>query len=145
MDLSRIDARLLSRPGATKALHEKWGLWSTGWAAGSSPASSRPRQTPSRPTRGATCSRSSATPTASWGLRAEHPESVLPGYYSDGRTWVSVDLDAGLPEDLALGLCGMSYDLVLAKLPKCVRREISDEWRYPASARSASAAACDVR
>lgn len=25
MDLSRIDARLLSRPGASKAPHEKWG------------------------------------------------------------------------------------------------------------------------
>ena len=61
------------------------------------------------------------------GLRAEHPESVLPGYYSDGRTWVSVDLDAGLPEDLALGLCGMSYDLVLAKLPKRTRQEIAGE------------------
>ena len=52
---------------------------------------------------------------------------MLPGYYSDGRTWVSVDLDAGLPEDLALGLCGMSYDLVLAKLPKCVQREVAGE------------------
>ena len=27
-------------------------------------------------------------------LRAEYPDAVLPGYYSDGRTWTSVDLDA---------------------------------------------------
>ena len=33
MDLSRIDARLLSRPGATKALHEKWG-WMVYWVGG---------------------------------------------------------------------------------------------------------------
>ena len=33
MDLSRIDARLLSRPGATKALHEKWG-WMIYWVGG---------------------------------------------------------------------------------------------------------------
>ena len=59
------------------------------------------------------------------GLCAEHPGAVLPGYYSDGRTWVSVDLDAGLPEDLVLDLCDMSYDLVLAKLPKRVQREVS--------------------
>ena len=33
MDLSRIDARLLSRPGATKAFHEKWG-WMVYWVGG---------------------------------------------------------------------------------------------------------------
>ena len=33
MDLTRIDARLLSRPGATKALHEKWG-WMVYWVGG---------------------------------------------------------------------------------------------------------------
>ena len=57
-------------------------------------------------------------------LRAEHPVAVLPGYYSDGRTWVSVDLDASLPESFVLDLCGMSYGLVFAKLPKRVQQEI---------------------
>ena len=52
---------------------------------------------------------------------------MLPGYYSDGRTWVSVDLDSDLPEDLVLDLCDMSYDLVFSKLPKRVQREISGE------------------
>lgn len=33
MDLSHIDARLLSHPGATKALHEKWG-WMVYWVGG---------------------------------------------------------------------------------------------------------------
>ena len=58
-------------------------------------------------------------------LRAEHPCAVLPGYYSDGRTWVSVDLDSDLPEKLVLDLCDMSYDLVFSKLPKRVQREVS--------------------
>ena len=58
-------------------------------------------------------------------LRAEWPDAVLPGYYSDGRTWVSVDLDAGLPEELVLDLCDMSYDLVFSRLPKRVQREVS--------------------
>lgn len=57
-------------------------------------------------------------------LRAEHPVAVLPGYYSDGHTWVSVDLDASLPESFVLDLCGMSYGLVFAKLPKRVQQEI---------------------
>ena len=60
-------------------------------------------------------------------LRAEHPEAVLPGYYSDGRTWVSIDLDAHLSEDLVLDLCDMSYNLVFSKLPKRVQRQLTDE------------------
>lgn len=60
-------------------------------------------------------------------LRAEHPGAMLPGYYSDGRTWVSVDLDADLSEKLMLDLCDMSYDLVFAKLPKRVQREVAGE------------------
>ncbi len=58
-------------------------------------------------------------------LRAEHPEAVLPGYYSDGRTWISIDLDADLSEKLVLDLCDMSYDLVFSKLPKHVQQEIA--------------------
>lgn len=52
---------------------------------------------------------------------------MLPGYYSDGRTWVSVDLDADLSEKLMLDLCDMSYDLVFAKLPKRMQREVAGE------------------
>ena len=59
-------------------------------------------------------------------LRAEHPDAVLPGYYSAGRTWISIDPDADLPEELVLELCDMSYELVLAKLSKRVQREVSD-------------------
>ncbi|WP_455138195.1 MmcQ/YjbR family DNA-binding protein [Thermophilibacter sp.] len=58
-------------------------------------------------------------------LRAEWPDAVLPGYYSDGRTWISVDLDADLPEGLVLDLCDMSYELVFARLSKRVRSEIA--------------------
>ncbi len=57
-------------------------------------------------------------------LRAEHPDVILPGYYSDGRTWISVDLAADLPERLVLDLCEMSYDLVFARLTKRIRLEI---------------------
>ena len=60
-------------------------------------------------------------------LRAEHPEAVLPGYYSDGRTWISVDLDSNLPEGLVLDLCDMSYDLVFSKMPKRAQRQLASE------------------
>ena len=111
MDLSRIDVRLLSRPGATKALHEKWG-WMVYWVGGRQFACEFVASSDAKP------------PYAGC---PEHPGAVLPGYYSDGRTWVSIDLDADLPEDLVLDLCDMSYDLVFSKLPKRVQREISGE------------------
>ena len=60
-------------------------------------------------------------------LRAEWPAALLSGYYSDGCTWISVDLDADLPESLVLDLCDMSYALVFAKLPKRAQREIVGE------------------
>ena len=52
-------------------------------------------------------------------------EKQISSIYSDGRTWISVDLDADLPEGLVLGLCDMSYGLVFSKLPKRVQREVA--------------------
>ena len=124
MDFSSIDARLLSRPGATKALHEKWG-WMVYWVGGrqfaceftASPDAKPPYA--GRHLLSLKCERDRILE-----LRAEHPEAVLPGYYSDGRTWISVDLDSNLPEGLVLDLCDMSYELVFSGLPKRVQREI---------------------
>lgn len=59
-------------------------------------------------------------------LRAEFP-AILPGFYSDKRTWISVLLDAGLPDDLLRELCGQSHQLVLEKLPKYVQKELLGE------------------
>ena len=127
MDLSRIDARLLSRPGATKALHEKWG-WMVYWVGGRQFAcefTASPDVKP--PYAGRHLLSLKCDPDRILELRAERPGAVLPGYYSDGRTWVSVDLDADLPEELVLDLCDMSYDLVFAKLPKRVQWELAGD------------------
>ena len=88
--------------------------WCIGWAASSLPASSLLHQKPRSPMRE---------------LRAEYPNAVLPGYYSDGRTWISVDIDCvgrpgGPSEGLVLDLCDMSYRLVFSKLTKRAQREI---------------------
>lgn len=53
--------------------------------------------------------------------RAQYPDTVLPGYYSDKRTWVSIRLDGSLPEAELAALCRRSYDLVVAKLPRAKR------------------------
>lgn len=56
-------------------------------------------------------------------LRVQYPE-ILPGFYSDKRTWNAVLLDGELPNELLRDLCAESHRLVLGKLPKYVQREI---------------------
>ncbi len=56
-------------------------------------------------------------------LRAQHPE-ILPGFYTDKRCWISVDLNGGLPNELIWQLCAQSYRLVFEKLTKRRREEI---------------------
>lgn len=127
MDFAAIDKRLLSHPGAARAFHEKWG-WMVYWVGGrqfacefaASPDAKAPYAR--RHLLSLKCD-----PDRILELRAEYPAAILPGYYSDRRTWISIDLDADLPEDLVLDLCGMSYELVFAKLPKRVQREIVGE------------------
>lgn len=59
-------------------------------------------------------------------LQARYPE-VLPGFYTDKRTWIAVLLDGELPDDVLRRLCQESYRLVLEKLPKYVQREIQEK------------------
>lgn len=126
MNFEKIDARLLSYPGTSKALHEKWG-WMVYWVGGrqfaceftAKPEAKKPYAC--RHLLSLKCD-----PDRVLELRAEYPDAVLPGYYSDGRTWISIDLDADPPEDLVLDLCGMSYRLVFEKLPNKTKREISN-------------------
>ena len=45
-------------------------------------------------------------------LRARYPD-ILPGFYSDKRTWISCLLDGELPEEVLRDLCGRSYALAV--------------------------------
>ncbi len=56
-------------------------------------------------------------------FRNQYPE-ILPGFYCDKRNWIAVLLDGGIPDDVLRELCGQSYELVAAKLPKYVRQEL---------------------
>ena len=53
-------------------------------------------------------------------------QDILPGFYSDKRTWISCLLDGDLPEEVLRGLCGRSYALTVEKLPQYIRRELAD-------------------
>lgn len=59
-------------------------------------------------------------------FRAEYPE-VLPGFYMDKANWNAVRLDGDLPDDVLRGMCDMSHQLVVEKLPKKVQRELKVE------------------
>ncbi len=127
MDFAAIDRRLLSHPEATKAFHEKWG-WMVYWVGGRQSACEFMASPDAKPPyAGRHLLSLKCDPDRVLELRAEYPAAILPGYHSDGRTWISVDLDAGLPESLVLDLCDTSYALVFAKLPKRVQREIVGE------------------
>ncbi|HIT44769.1 MAG TPA: MmcQ/YjbR family DNA-binding protein [Candidatus Aphodovivens excrementavium] len=124
MDFQAIDGWLLSFPGAEKAFHEKWG-WMVWWVGGKQFACelvAKPDAKP--PYAGRHLLSLKGDPDRILELRAEFPDAILPGYYSDGRTWISVDLDADLSEDLVRYLCRRSYELVAAKLPKRIRAEM---------------------
>lgn len=123
MDFAKIDSRLLSHPGASKAFHEKWG-WTVYWVGGKQFAcelTAKPGV--KEPYAGRHLLSLKCDPDRILELRAEYPDEVLPGYYSNGRTWISVDLESDLPEELVFGLCDMSYELVFAKLPKGIQRK----------------------
>lgn len=59
-------------------------------------------------------------------LRAEYPD-ILPGFYTDKRSWIAVLLDGTVPEEVLRDLCDRSYRLVVEKLPKYVQRELLEE------------------
>ena len=121
MDFATIDARLLSHPGATKALHEQWG-WMVYWVGGKQFACEFTAGTEAKPlyaNRHLLSLRCS--PERNIELRAEFPDAILPAYYSDGRTWISIDLDAvgdAIPESLVLELCDLSYANAFINLTK---------------------------
>lgn len=125
MDVTAIETRLLAHPGATRALHPSWG-WMVYWVGGKQFACEfTAAQNVKAPYAGRHLLSLKCDPERIVELRAEFPAAVLPGYYSDGRTWISIDLDdTGVPEDLVLELCDASFDLVFAKLPRRVQREI---------------------
>lgn len=124
MDVTRVDKRLLARPGSSKAFHEQWG-WMVYWVGGKQFAcefTAKPNAKP--PYAGRHLLSLKCNPERIPELRAEFPDAILPGYYSEGRTWISIDLDSNVPEALVLDLCDMSYDLVFSGLTKKLQREI---------------------
>lgn len=56
-------------------------------------------------------------------LREKHPE-IMPGFYSDKRTSISVDINGNLPRELLCQLMDESYRLTFTKLTKKLQQEV---------------------
>ncbi len=53
-------------------------------------------------------------------------EGISPGYHMNKKHWNTVSTQAALPDSLVLELTDHSYDLVVAKLPKALKKELSE-------------------
>jgi predicted DNA-binding protein (MmcQ/YjbR family) len=56
-------------------------------------------------------------------LRATY-SAVAPGYHLNKRHWNTIALDGSLPDATVLDMIEDSYDLVVAGLPKAIRRRL---------------------
>jgi predicted DNA-binding protein (MmcQ/YjbR family) len=66
------------------------------------------------------------TPELAVELRERYP-SVLPGYHMNKKLWNTVVIDGSVPRKELLSWIDLSYDLVVAKLTKAQREELTKE------------------
>lgn len=53
--------------------------------------------------------------------------AVTPGYHMNKKHWNTIDLLAGLDDELIQGWVDDSYDLVVAKLPKRIQTQLKEK------------------
>ena len=58
-------------------------------------------------------------------LREQFDGSIRPGYHMNKKQWNSVDTDGSVPDEKIYHLINHSYDLVVSKLPKKLKEELS--------------------
>ena len=57
-------------------------------------------------------------------LREHYPNSVLPGYHMNKKHWNTIIMDGHIPETTLFEWIDDSYNLVVSKLPKAIRKEL---------------------
>ena len=126
MDHSWLDAYLLNKPGVTRDFKVEWG-WHRYMVGGKLFAAllhPSGRYAPLYAERDLLTLK--CEPELARLLREQYPE-VLPGFYTDKRTWNSVDLGGSLPEGVLREMIDDSYRLIFEKLTKKLQREILNE------------------
>lgn len=120
-----LEGYLLGLPGVEKDFKLEWGwerymIRGKLFAAVCSPAGMKDQRY-----NGHTLVNLKCDPRLAELYRESYPE-VLPGFYCDKKLWNAVLLDGALPDNTLREMCRHSYDLVLAKLPKYVQKEIAE-------------------
>ncbi|MFR8012143.1 MAG: MmcQ/YjbR family DNA-binding protein [Clostridia bacterium] len=120
-----LDAYLLSMPGATRdyKIEWQWMRYQVGghlFAALLHPGGQYDARYAGKDLLTLKCD-----PMESEFLRSQYAE-ILPGFYTDKRRWISLELGGELPHDMIYQLCASSYRLVFEKLPKRLQREIME-------------------
>lgn len=121
-----LDAYLLDKQGATKDYKVEWGwdrymVGGKMFAAICCPSEKHAAEYANHPLLSLKCD-----PLESELLRKQYGD-ILPGFYSDKRTWISARLDGAVPDELLRHLCDNSYRLVFSKLTKKAQREITQD------------------
>ena len=121
-----LEDYLMSKPGATKDYKVEWEWWryQVGgklFAAIMHPSAKYAPEYAEKDLISLKCD-----PLFAEVLRAEHAE-VLPGFYTDKRSWNSINLQGDLPEELLKKLIDDSYKLVFEKLTKKAQKEILEQ------------------
>ena len=117
-----LDEYLLSLPGAEKDYKPEWG-WFRYMIRGKQFAAVCSPGMEHKTYGGHDLVNLKCGPAEAELLRAAYPE-ILPGFYTDKRTWNAVLLDGELPDGVLRKLCADSHRLVMEKLPRYVQKEI---------------------
>ena len=119
-----LEEYLLARPGAEQDYKIEWG-WQRYLVRGKMFAALCTPGPEHKTYGGHTLLNLKCDPRLAEGFRGQYPE-ILPGFYMDKRTWIAVLLDGDLPDGVLRDLCGLSYELVVKKLPRYVQRELGE-------------------
>ena len=117
-----LDGYLLSKPGAERDFKVAW-QWERYLVRGKMFAAVCTPGPEHKPHAGRTMVILKCDPRLAEAYRETYPD-VVPGFYSDKRTWNSVYLDGAVPDAVLKQMCDHSYELVFAKLTKARQREL---------------------
>lgn len=117
-----LEEYLLAKPGTVREYKLEW-QWDRFLVAGRQFAAICTPGPEHREHAGRTMVLLKCDPDRALLYRGEFPD-VVPGFYSDKRTWNTVYLDGAVPEEVLREMCDESYALVTAKLTKTVQREL---------------------